>query len=186
MSLDRIVTASSHRRVFAAINLIGGIAVLASYGYGLSAHPETRSLVWGGVPDWMRPFYVASMVAATIGYFPLTSYLWLAVDPERVHVAGRYGYGAVSIAYAVILVGSASWMPLTFRMIDEPQRLLWLTICLVLAAVGLAAVAVLALVTSIEPTERGWWHRFACLGALAFCAQTLVLDATIWPAYYPY
>jgi len=182
------VTASTQRKIFATVNLLGGIAVLGSYAHGLLGHPDTRALVWGGVPEWMRPAYTVSMLLATIGYFPFTSYLWLAVDPDSVRFLGRNGFGAVIAAYVVILVGSALWMPLTFRMIDEPHRFVWLTICGVLAAVGLAALALLATLTSMGPTGAGnrWWYRLSVAGAFAFCVQTLILDATIWPAYYPY
>ena len=53
----------------AAIVLLGGAAVLASYAYILAIDPATRDSLWGGVPSALLPGYTASMVLAAVGYF---------------------------------------------------------------------------------------------------------------------
>ena len=53
--------------IFILINLIGGTAVLGSYIHGLSTQLELRGLLWGQVPETIRPYYTICMIFATIG-----------------------------------------------------------------------------------------------------------------------
>ena len=167
------------------INILGGIAVLGSYVVGIATHPETSGAVWGGIPEGLQPVYTVSMFLAAGGYFLFTPYVYWQLDPEQVRVFGRYGYGAFLLIYAVILVPSALWMPLTFQMIDTPGAGLWLAIRLVLFAVGIASVALIAAVASANPAGSRTGRILAIVGAVAFAFQTAVLDAVVWPAFFP-
>ncbi|TFH28599.1 MAG: hypothetical protein E4H00_08485 [Myxococcales bacterium] len=69
------------------INVIGGVAVLGSYAYGLLTYPNAGTVLLGGVPEALRPLYTASMLSATVGYFAFTGFLLFAVDPDRVRLA---------------------------------------------------------------------------------------------------
>jgi hypothetical protein len=49
----------ANKRWLIAILLIGG-AVLGSSIWGILAHPDAGQILWGGVPEKIRPFYTRS------------------------------------------------------------------------------------------------------------------------------
>ena len=60
---------ASQQIIILVINIIGGIAVIGSYIFGLhGAGPNAANALWGGVPSAIRPVYGASMILAAIGY----------------------------------------------------------------------------------------------------------------------
>jgi hypothetical protein len=166
------------------INVLGGAAVVGSYVHGFLTHPESSSALWGGVPEGLRPFYTVSMLLAAAGYFPLTSFLLLRVDPQRARIAGRFGYGLFNWLYAFITFASALWMPLTFAMIAQPSETLWIIIRFDLAIVGLASVGMVASLVALRPREPRLHYALAIVGALLLANQTALLDALVWPAFY--
>ncbi|UCE84714.1 MAG: hypothetical protein JSU66_10140 [Deltaproteobacteria bacterium] len=168
-----------------AINLVGGIAVLGSYASGLASHPGSAGAVWGGVPEGLRPLYTVSMLLAAAGYFAFSYLVFFRIDPDRDRLAGRFAYGAFPVIYALILVPSALWMPLTFAMLESPSLPLWIAIRVTLAVVGLASLGLLAAILSVKPRPAPVAHAVAIVGAAAFSFQTAVLDALVWPAYFP-
>jgi hypothetical protein len=170
---------------FLWINVLGGVAVLASYAHGLATHPATRGDVWGGVPDALRPLYVVSMLLAAAGYFPLAGYLFFGA-PETARVARRFRLDLFNALFAAILVGSALWMPLSFAMLEAPGAALWWTIRAVLAVVGAASLAVLAALLALEPKGSRFAYGLAVAGCVFFCIQTALLDAIVWPAFFPF
>lgn len=178
--------ARTARTRFAWLNVIGGVAVLGSYVVGLATHPESRGAVWGGVPESLQPLYTVCMFLAAGGYFLFTPYVFFTLDPGRVRVFGRFGFGAFSFLYAAILIPSALWMPLTFRMVAEPDASLWLAIRIVLLVVGLASVALIVALQTARPEGSKLRKVAALVGAAAFSFQTAVLDALVWPVYFPY
>ena len=173
------------KRALLWINLLGGIAVLASYAHGLASHPTLRGDVWGGVPDALRPVYSVNMLLATLGYFAFSYFVFFRVDPERSRIAGRFGFGAFTVLYALILLPSALWMPLTFAMLEAPSTGLWWAIRGVLALVGIGSLGLLVAVGLATPHHSPVARRLALLGGAAFALQTAVLDAWVWPAYFP-
>jgi hypothetical protein len=173
------------RRTLLFINLVGGAAVLGSYAHGLASNPLTRGEVWGGVPESLKPLYTASMLCAAAGYFAFSYFVFFRIDPERTRIAGRFSLGAFSALYALILVPSALWMPLTFAMIEAPSSTLWWAIRGVLAAVGLGSLLLFAAIAAAPAERAPWSRRVALAGCAAFCFQTAVLDAWVWPAYFP-
>lgn len=174
------------QRVLLGVLLVGGIAVLASYVQGYLSHPEVRWEIWGGIPIEMRPVYTVSMVLAALGYFPMTTFFLLRVDPGTFRVAGRFGFSLITLSYVVVMAGSAAWMPLTYAMIGSPTAGLWVIVRIVLVAVAAGSLGLLfALLAGTEKTPKHW-HRLAVLGCVFFCWQTMVLDALIWTYYYPF
>lgn len=159
------------------INLLGGIAVLGSYAYGLAANPLTRGDVWGGVPDALRPVYTVNMFLAAAGYFAFSYFVFFRVDPARL--------GVFHPLYLLILLPSALWLPLTFAMLEGPSPLLWWTIRGTLALVGLGSIGLLVALVAAPAREATGARRLALFGCAAFCIQTAVLDAIIWPAFFP-
>ena len=173
------------RRRMAWINVLGGTAVLGSYVHGLATHPATRGEIWGNVPDTLRPAYTITMLLAAAGYFAFTYLFFFRVDPRAMRIGRRFGFGAINALYAGVLVPSALWLPLTFAMIDSPNELSWMAIRLVLAVVGLSSAGLLASLLFMRPRPRGWAFPVAVAGCAAFCLQTAVLDALLWPAFFP-
>ena len=167
----------------AALNVLGGMAVLASYSL-LFERDDASAILWGGVPEEMRSLYTTNMWLAAAGYFAFTALFVFATDPARVRFFGSRGYGLLLVLYALVLVGSAIWMPLTFAWADSGAFPFWL-IRLDLAIVGLASLGLLGCLATMSPRPVTWLHFLAFFGCLAFCFQTAVLDAAIWPAYYP-
>jgi hypothetical protein len=168
----------------ARINLFGGLAVLGSYAYCLTAYSAQAGDFWGGVPDGLRPLYTVNMGLAAAGYFAFTYFLLYRLKPAADH-AGRFGFGTFNALYAMILVPSALWMPLTFAMLESPSDGLWWAIRLTLAAVGIGSLGLLAGLVAVRPRPPSLAHKLAVAGSVAFCSQTAILDALVWPAYFP-
>lgn len=167
------------------INVLGGVTVLGGYALGLSSHPETRQDLWGGVPMSMRPLYTVSMWTATVGYLVSAGYLFFRTDHYSVRFLGNYGFGLVNALYAIALFGAALWMPLTFEMLENPSTLLWLGVRGVLAMTAVGALGLVAALASMQPRPSGALYILAVLGAAAFAFQTAVLDALVWPYWFP-
>ena len=166
------------------INVVGGAAVLGSYAYGLLTHPGAGEVLWGGVPNSIRPFYTAGMVLATIGYFAFTEFILLRLDARDTRVGHRFGFGAFSGLYAAILFPSALWMPLTLLATAQPSTVLLWAVRVVLAVVGLASLALLLALLTTEPRQPLWAYWVAVVGCVGFCIQTVMLDAIIWVAWF--
>jgi hypothetical protein len=165
------------------INILGGIAVLGSYVYGFQSRPDAANVLWGGVPESLRPLYTANMFLAAAGYFAFSLYL-LRLNPDETRVAGRFGYGIYNILYAAILIPSALWMPLTLLAIEQSSPgWVWL-VRLDLAAVAFASLGLLIALLKVSPRPFTWHHRIAVVGALFFCLQTVLLDAIVWVSYF--
>ena len=167
------------------LNLLGGLAVLGSYAHGLATHPLTRGEVWGGVPEAMRSLYTVNMFLAAAGYFAFSHFVFFRLEPANTRIGGRLGFGVFHGLYALILVPSALWMPLTFSMLEAPSPGLWWAIRITLAAVGVGSLGLLAALLAVRPSGAVGAWRLAVLGAAAFCIQTAVLDALVWPAFFP-
>jgi hypothetical protein len=165
-----------------ALNGIGGVLVLASYAYCFAAYPGPVADFWGGVPEALRPLYGVSMVLAAAGYFAFAFFLLCRWHTAR--TGGRIGRGAFDALFALILIPSALWMPLTFAMLESPSAALWWAIRVVLFAVGIGSLGLLAGLIWVRPLEPTLAHRLAVAGAAAFSFQTAILDALVWPAFF--
>ncbi len=173
------------QRWLLTLNVLGGIGVLGSYIVGLATHPGTGDFLWGGVPQALKPFYNITMLSAAAGYFPFTFLLLYRTDARSTRIAGRYGFGWFLLLYALILIPSALWLPLTLSLLEGWDPALWLTIRVVLGLVGIGSLGLLAALLTLSPVTSRRLHKLAIAGAVAFCMQTALLDATIWPAYFP-
>ena len=162
------------------INVIGGFAVLGSYIYGILSHPEAGRMLWGGVPQMIRPFYTVGMLLAATGYFAFTYFILFRLDPVQTRVANRFGFGVFNVLYATILIPSALWMPLTFLAVENSSLALLWTVRIVLAVVGLASLGLLLALLTVKPPQPLWAHKLAVTGCVFFCIQTVLLDAIVW------
>ena len=171
--------------LFYLINGFGGLCVLGSYAHGLITNPSIRGGLWGTIPDSLRLYYTIFMFLAAGGYFFFTGYILFHVSTESVKLFGRYGFWAINILYAGIIIPSAIWIYLTFAMIENPTPLLWIIIRLVLFTVGFSSVALLASFFTSNFDRSSWLYFASIIGLIFFCIQTMLLDALIWPYYYP-
>lgn len=174
------------RSAMVILNLVGGVAVLASYAWGLLSFPETRGEIWGGIPDEMRSLYTTSMFTAAGGYFFFTGYLLLQVDPEKLEKEGPFRFSFINWFYLLVLVPSALWLPLTFAMLSTPGAFLWFLIRLVLTLTALGSLGLLYAVVRLRKEGTPIFFWLALAGILAFNLQTTVLDALVWTAYFPW
>lgn len=166
------------------LNALGGAAVLASYAWGALARPESMGALWGGVPEAARGLYTVNMFLAAAGYFLFTPYILLRLDPARTRIAGRFGYRSFALLYALVLLPSALWLPLTVQMLAAPSTALWWAIRVDLGLVGLGSLGLLAALLALgADAPRG--RALAVLGLLPFCLQTAVLDGLVWPLFFP-
>jgi hypothetical protein len=164
------------------INVVGGVSVLGSYVHGLQTHPGSGDALWGGVPEDLRSLYTAGMLLAALGYFALTHFVFLRLDPRLARVGKSQGLRLFNGLYVAILLPSALWMPLTYQFLENESDLLWIVICLALGLVGLGAAGMTAALAKVEPKEPRWAQRLAVVGSAIFFLHTGVLDALVWTA----
>ena len=171
------------QRTFAALQLVGGPAVLGSYLYSFSRWPALVGDMWGGVPDSLRFVYTAWMFVAAAGYLTFTALFFFRTDPEKARVYG-VGYGILNLHYALVLLPSAAWMPLTGLMLENASGLLWWPIKIGLWLTLAGSLGLLASCITLEPRWPRGLRALAIAGALAFCFQTVVLDGLVWVALF--
>jgi hypothetical protein len=169
----------------ALLNVLGGIAVLGSYVAAFTGSADFKDGLWGGVPESLRPVYTVNMLLAAGGYFPFT---WLFVrktTPAEFRAVTGAPYALLFALYAMVLIASALWLPMTARMIASPDPQLWFEIRFVLALVGLGAAGILLVAFRYAARRGGAASWAAALGAIPFFVQTALLDALVWPAFFP-
>jgi len=176
---------SRQTRSLIALNVVGGIAVLASYALGLGSESSAGAALWGDVPERIRPFYTINMFLAAAGYFLFTPYILFRLQPSETRIAGRFGYGSFHLLYALVLFPSAVWVQLTERMIAQPSAWMWAVVRLDLALIALGSLGLMvSLLTLTSGARRG--RALAIVGLVPFCVQTALLDALVWPAFFPF
>jgi hypothetical protein len=109
----------------------------------------------------------------------------LRLDPVAARIGERLRFGAFNALYVAILAPSALWMPLTWRMIDQPSTMLWVGIRVVLGLVGLASLGMVVTLWTVRPREPKGSYWAAVMGSAVFFLHTGVLDALIWPWLFP-
>jgi len=166
------------------INIFGGIAVLGSYVHGILTHPDAAEVLWGEVPQAIRPFYTAGMLLAATGYFAFTYFILFRLNARDTRVYSRFGYGAFNAFYTAILIASALWMPLTFLAVEHSSPALLWVVRIILAIVGLASLGLLFALVTVKPRQLIWASRLAIVGCVFFCIQTAILDAIIWGSFF--
>jgi hypothetical protein len=171
------------KRLFVLINIFGGIAVLGSYVLGFLARADAGTILWGGVPQSLRPFYTINMFLAAAGYFAFSIFI-LSLNPEKTKVFRRSGFGMFNTLFAAILISSALWMPLTLLAVEQATPLWSWLVTIDLALVALASLGLLFALLTVQPRQSAWLHRFAVLGSIFFCIQTVILDAIVWVSYF--
>ena len=80
---------------------------------------------------------------------------------------------------------SALWLPLTFAVMEHPSTLLWWAVRVDLLLVGLGSIGLFPALFAFRPGKRDLPFALALLGLTFFCLQTVVLDALVWPYFFP-
>jgi hypothetical protein len=172
---------SRPRTTLIIINILGGLLVLASYAWGFLVEPKAGDILWGGVPASLRPVYTISMFLAAAGYFVFSIFI-LHLDPERTKILNWPGFKVFNILFAVILIPSALWLPLTMLALNHASQLFVWFVRLDLVLVALGSLGLLYALIKVHPRKTAWLQRLAIIGGLLFIFQTVILDAVIWAA----
>ena len=171
------------KKTWLAINVLGGMAVLGSYIHGLTTHPETRNALWGTIPEPLQAVYGVTMWLAAGGYFLFSYYFLVRTDGEDVRF-GRLGFGLINVLYALIMLASALWMPLTFAYLANPTPGVWLLVRADLLLVGVGSIGLILALFTMKPRAEGLAAVLALLGLLLFALQTAFLDPLVWPQFF--
>ncbi len=172
----------SQVRSLVLLNVVGGLAVLASYALAVGTVPG--DVLWGDVPKNIQPLYTVNMFLAAGGYFLFTFYILFRLDPRTTRPFGLFGYRAFHLFYALVLLPSAAWLPLTARMAEQPGLLSMSLVRIDLYLVAAGALGLLFCVAALgSSAPKG--RNLAIVGLVPFCLQTVVLDALVWPVFYP-
>ncbi len=166
------------------INILGGIAVIGSYIFGLSGQSGGANVLWGGVPVSIRPVYTVSMVISALGYFAFIYYILFRLVPSEVVIANHFGFLLFFFIFILILAPSAFWMPLTNSYVNTHLNSTWIAIRIVLALVGLASIALVWALLSLQTKNHTLSYWLAVAGSAYFAFHTAILDAVIWAALF--
>jgi hypothetical protein len=166
------------------INIIGGAAVIGSYVFGLSGQSGGANVLWGGVPNNIRPVYTVSMIISALGYFAFIYFILFRLVPGEVLIGGRFGFSLFYAIFLVILVASAFWMPLTNAYVGNPSTGMWIGIRTVLALVGLGSIALMLALLTLQTKVPGISYWLAVAGSGYFAFHTAILDAIVWAALF--
>ncbi len=156
------------------INILGGIAVIGSYVFTLSARGGNLNVFWGGTPDSIKPIYTISMIIAALGYFAFIYYILFKLDNLSI-------FNSLHFIFMGILLFSVFWMPLTSLFITSPSPLIWFLVRLVLAIVGLSSCLLAWVLFSLHFKEVGISYWLAVIGSIYFAFHTAFLDMILWP-----
>ena len=97
---------------------------------------------------------------------------------------GRLGFGLINALYALIMVTSTLWMPLTFAYFDNPSPALWLAVRADLLLVAVGSIGLIIALFTMRPRAEGVAGVLALLGLLLFALQTAFLDPLVWPQFF--
>ncbi|MFC1789644.1 hypothetical protein ACFLYY_01560 [Patescibacteria group bacterium] len=164
--------------IFLIINIIGGIAVIGSYIWGLKAGSGGADTLWGDTPAGVRTIYTISMFLSALGYFAFIYFILFKLNPAS------FNFNIFYIIFLGILGASAFWMPLTNLFLANPGTLLWVGIRLVLAIVGISSIALAWVLISLHMKEIGLAYWLAVVGSAYFAFHTAILDMILWPIFF--
>jgi hypothetical protein len=170
--------------VLLIINILGGIAVIGSYVLGLKGQSGGANVLWGEVPNNIRPVYTFSMILSALGYFAFIYFIIFRLIPNEVIIGGRFGFSLFFAIFLLILIFSAFWMPLTNMYVGHPSTGMWIAVRTVLAIVGLASIGLAWALLSLQTKNHGVFYWFAVVGSSYFAFHTAILDAIVWAALF--
>jgi hypothetical protein len=131
----------------------------------------------------MQAVYGVTMWLAAGGYFFFSYYFLVRTDAEQVRF-GRFGFGLINALYALIMVTSALWMPLTFAYLENPTPGAWVLVRADLLLVAVGTIGLIIALFTMKPRAEGVAGVLALLGLLLFAVQTAFLDPIVWPQFF--
>ena len=168
--------------ILLAVTAVFGAGVIISYIQGIQANPGAAEKLWGNVSGSLRSVNYITMLLAVVGFFLFTYYLFFRTDPSVARVAGTLDFWVFIVIYALILLPSAFWMPLTFSVLGSRSTFTWVSVRVVLFIVGFASLALTIALLTMQPRNPDTAYWLAVAGAALFSVQTLIMDAFIWAA----
>jgi hypothetical protein len=99
------------------INILGGIAVIGSYVWGLRGSSGGTSVLWGGVPANIRSVYTVSMILSALGYFAFIYFIFFRLIPGETVIGGRFGFSLFFAIFVLIRLLDAA-----HEYVCEPSR----------------------------------------------------------------
>jgi hypothetical protein len=178
--MQRSKAMGTQQIILLIINILGGAAVMLSYVYGLKGQSGGANVLWGNVPESIRPLYMVSMIISALGYFAFIYYILFRIDPA----ASNINYYLFYAIFLIILGASAFWMPLTNMYVSHGGTGLWIAVRSVLALVGLGSIALFWALLALRPEIRGVAYWLSVTGAGYFAFHTAILDGIIWAALF--
>jgi len=172
--------------ILLAVIVVFGAGVIGSYIQGIVAHPGGAEKLWGSVTGGLRTFNYVTMLLAVVGFFLFTYYIFFRTNPDVVKVAGNLNFWVFIILYALILLPSAFWMPLSFNVLASHNTWIWIADRLVLFIVGFASLGLTIALLVLQPRISDTVYWLAVVGSIFFCVQTLIMDSFIWAANFKY
>jgi hypothetical protein len=166
---------------FLLLNAVGGLAVLGSYVLWIGSPAHDGQALWGSLGPGARTLYTVSMFTAAAGYFAFLNDL-LRHELRRL---SENQYAWLQTIFCLILFPSALWMPLTYLYLAAPSAAAWWAMRVTLFVVAGASFALVAFLLGLRDASAPRAHRAAIVGSLAFTFQTGVLDAFVWPLFFP-
>jgi len=124
------------------------------------------------------------MIISALGYFAFLYYIFFRLDSAETIIAGISGFTLFYVIFLFILIPSAFWMPLTNLYVSNPGTGIWISIRVVLALVGLASIALVWALVTLQGKVPGTAHWLAVAGSGYFAFHTAVLDAIVWAALF--
>jgi hypothetical protein len=172
--------------ILLAVIVVFGAGVIGSYIQGIAANPGGAEKLWGSVTGGLRTFNYVTMLLAVVGFFLFTYYLFFRTDPSMVKVAGNLNFWVFVVLYALILLPSAFWMPLTFHVLANHNTWAWIADRVVLFIVGFASLGLTIALLTMQPRTADTAYWLAVVGSILFCVQTLIMDSFVWAANFKY
>jgi hypothetical protein len=167
-----------------AIVLIGGVAVLGSYAWGILAIQNATQILWGDVPAIIRSFSTVGMFTGALGFFAYSFFILFKLNPDNTRIYSHFGYTIFNYLYLAILIPSALWLPLTFLAVQNNHSMvLWLA-RLDLIVVAAASILLFLALLFTQPHRSVWAYWLAMVGSIFFCIQTVLLDAILWGYFF--
>lgn len=178
------MTMGTQQIILLIINIVGGVAVIGSYVLGLSGQSGGADVLWGGVPTSIRPVYGVSMILSALGFFAFLYFILFRLVPDEVSIGGRFGFSLFFAIFLVMLIPSALWMPLTNVYVGNHSTVTWIAVRTVLVLVGLASIALVWALLSLQSRNHGVAYWLAVAGSGYFAFHTAILDAIVWAALF--
>jgi hypothetical protein len=170
--------------ILLVINVLGGAAVIGSYIIGLNGQSGGADVLWGGVPNGIRPIYGVSMILSALGYLAFLYFILFRLNPDEMAIGGRLNFSIFYAIFLVMLIASAFWMPLTNMYVGNPSIGTWIAIRTVLALVGIASIGLFLALLSLQSKSSGVDYWLALIGSGYFAFHTAILDAIVWAALF--